>query len=71
MTLKKLQHPIINWFRENKKEINYSMNQLYDSIGISKQAVRQYARRQTTFDNRLMQLMEEAETFEESTLVVG
>ena len=37
------------------------MNQLYESIGISKQAVHQYARRQTAFDNRMMQLMEEAE----------
>ncbi|MDT0688160.1 IS3 family transposase [Salegentibacter sp. F188] len=37
------------------------MNQLYESIGISKQAVHQYARRQAAFDNRLMQLMEEAD----------
>jgi len=37
------------------------MNQLYESIGTSKQAVHQYAQRQTVFDNRLMQLMEEAD----------
>lgn len=37
------------------------MNQLYDGIGISKQAVHQYARRQTVFDHRLMGLMAEAD----------
>lgn len=37
------------------------MNQLYKSIGISKQAVHQYGKRQSVFDNQLMQLMEEAD----------
>ncbi|AVR43853.1 integrase [Christiangramia fulva] len=37
------------------------MNQLYESVGISKQAVHQYARRQTLFDHRLMELMSEAD----------
>ncbi|WZL90310.1 IS3 family transposase [Salinimicrobium sp. 3283s] len=37
------------------------MNQLYESVGISKQAVHQYARRQTLFDRRLMELMSEAD----------
>ena len=37
------------------------MNQLYEGIGISKQAVHQYARRQTLFDHRLMELMSEAD----------
>ncbi|NJW54234.1 IS3 family transposase [Salinimicrobium oceani] len=37
------------------------MNQLYEGIGISKQAVHQYARRQTVFDHRLMELMSEAD----------
>ncbi|MDT0691944.1 IS3 family transposase [Salegentibacter sp. F188] len=37
------------------------MNKLYTSIGVSKQAVHQYARRQRIFDNQLMQLMEEAD----------
>ena len=36
------------------------MNQLYESVGISKQAVHQYERRQTVFDRRLMALMSEA-----------
>ncbi|WP_175494820.1 hypothetical protein [Salegentibacter flavus] len=39
INFKKLQHSIINWFRENKEKINYSMNQLYKSAGISKQAL--------------------------------
>lgn len=37
------------------------MNQLYLNVGISKQAVHQYGKRQSVFDNRLMQLMEEAD----------
>lgn len=37
------------------------MNELYESIGVSKQAVHQYAQRQTVFDNRLLQVMEEAD----------
>lgn len=37
------------------------MNKLYQSIGVSKQAVHQYVQRQTTFDQQLMQLMEEAD----------
>ncbi len=37
------------------------MNQLYEGVGISKQAVHQYARRQTVFDHRLMELMSEAD----------
>ena len=41
------------------------MNQFYEGIGISKQAVHQYARRQTVFDHRLMQLMEEADDLRE------
>jgi putative transposase len=37
------------------------MNQLYEEIGISKQAVHQYAGRQTVFDHRLMELISEAD----------
>ena len=37
------------------------MNQLYEGIGISKQAVHQYARRQAMFDRQLMELMSEAD----------
>ena len=37
------------------------MNQLYESVGISKQAVQQYARRQAAFDHQLTQLMGEAD----------
>ena len=37
------------------------MNQLYESIGITKQAVHQYSKRQAVFDDQLMQLMEEAD----------
>ena len=37
------------------------MNQLYEGIGISKQAVHQYARRQIVFDCRLTELMSEAD----------
>lgn len=37
------------------------MNQLYHSVGISKQAAHQYARRQVVFDTQLMYLMQEAD----------
>ncbi len=37
------------------------MNQLYEGVGISKQAVHQYARRQIVFDSRLTELMSEAD----------
>ena len=37
------------------------MNQLYEGIGISKQAVHQYAKRQIVFDCRLTELMSEAD----------
>lgn len=37
------------------------MNQLYEVIGISKQAVHQYRHRQEVFDRRLMKLMSEAD----------
>lgn len=37
------------------------MNQLYKSIGISKQAVHQYQKRQQVFDHKVMDLLAEAE----------
>jgi transposase InsO family protein len=37
------------------------MNQLYQSIGISKQAVWQYAKRQSIFDTKIVQLVTEAD----------
>ena len=41
--------------------MNYSLNQLYGSIGISKQAVLQYEKRQLVFDANLLQLIAEAD----------
>ncbi|MBA6153416.1 hypothetical protein [Gelidibacter maritimus] len=41
------------------------MNQLYHTIGISKQAVSQYARRQAVFDGRVSQLILEADDLRE------
>lgn len=41
------------------------MNQLYKTIGISKQAVSQYAQRQVIFDNRVCQLILEADDLRE------
>lgn len=38
------------------------MNQLYNTLGISKQAVYQYAKRQLVFDNKVSTLLIEAET---------
>ena len=38
------------------------MNQLYSTIGISKQAVCQYAKRQLVFDEKVSTLLIEAET---------
>ena len=37
------------------------MNQLYKTVGISKQAVHQYAKRQEIFDGRIAQLVLEAD----------
>ncbi len=41
--------------------MSFSMNQLYKTIGISKQAVSQYAQRQAIFDSRVPQLILEAD----------
>lgn len=41
------------------------MNQLYKSVGISKQAVYQYARRQSTFDKKVSDLIVEADQLRE------
>jgi transposase InsO family protein len=41
------------------------MNQLYEAIGITKQAVHQYSRRQEDFDAKTMILMKEAEQLRE------
>lgn len=38
-----------------------SMNQLYEAIGISKQGVHRYAKRQQDFDTKVMMLMKEGE----------
>jgi len=42
-------------------KLSYSLNELYRTIGISKQAVSQYQRRQVVFDERVRQLITEAE----------
>ncbi|MCB9227572.1 MAG: IS3 family transposase [Chitinophagales bacterium] len=41
--------------------MSYSLNELYKVVGISKQAVYQYAKRQEVFDTKTMQLVREAE----------
>jgi len=41
--------------------MSYSLNQLYRVIGISKQAVSQFQKRQTIFDNKVLQLITEAD----------
>lgn len=41
--------------------MSYSLNQLYQVIGISKQAVQQYARRQEVFDQKFSNLLVEAD----------
>jgi putative transposase len=41
--------------------MSYSLNKLYSVVGLSKQAVHQYARRQESFDKKLMNLMFEAD----------
>lgn len=58
---KKLLHPTISWFRANRKKVTYSMNDLYKTIGISKQAVHRYAQRASIFEQRLEVLIKEAE----------
>ncbi len=41
--------------------MNYSLNKLYQVAGVSKQAVDQYAKRQTAFDEKVLVLLSEAE----------
>lgn len=41
--------------------MDYSLNKLYNAIGISKQAVAQYRKRQRAFDANLLQLLTEAD----------
>lgn len=41
--------------------MSYSLNQLYNTIGISKQAVHQYEKRQAVFDQKVFDLVAEAE----------
>lgn len=41
--------------------MSYSLNQLYSTVGISKQAVAQYAARQVTFDHKVAKLLAEAD----------
>lgn len=41
--------------------MNYPMNQLYKVVGISKQAVSQHSKRQDVFNNKVLDLMAEAE----------
>lgn len=41
--------------------MNYSLNQLYNAIGISKQAVHQYEKRQAVFDQKVVSLLAETE----------
>ena len=41
--------------------MSYSLNQLYQVVGISKQAVQQYARRQEFFDQKFSNLLVEAD----------
>ncbi|MFT6867572.1 MAG: transposase-like protein [Cyclobacteriaceae bacterium] len=58
---KKILHPTINWFRENKEKVKYSISSLYDTFGISKQAIHQYAKRQKVFDSKVAQLVIEVD----------
>ena len=41
--------------------MRYSLNQLYQSIGISKQAIHRYEQRQELFDQQVKQLLVEAD----------
>lgn len=41
--------------------MNYSLNKLYQVAGVSKQAVSQYANRQTIYDEKVLLLLSEAE----------
>lgn len=46
--------------------MSYSLNQLYTTIGISKQAAHQYAKRQAVFDEQVMRLSLEADELRKS-----
>lgn len=45
--------------------MSYSLNKLYNTIGISRQAVHQYEKRQTVFDQKALDLLAEAEDLRE------
>ena len=58
---KKLRHPAIQYFRKHQGQMSCSLNQLYQTIGISKQAVAQYAHRQYRFEQQVRQLILEVD----------
>ena len=43
--------------------MSYSLNNLYEVVGISKQAVHQYERRQNSHDKKITKLLKEAEDY--------
>lgn len=55
-----MQHLALAWFRD-QQERGFTMNTLYKELGISKQAVHQYARRQGVFDQQVSALILEAD----------
>ncbi|MCB9333137.1 MAG: hypothetical protein H6574_18875 [Lewinellaceae bacterium] len=59
--IKKLLQPTLWWFRQNHGQMNYSLNSLYQVVGVSKQAVHQYGKRRVLFQERLEQLQLEVD----------
>ncbi|MDM1046629.1 IS3 family transposase, partial [Myroides sp. 1354] len=51
----------MDWFRKEREQITYSLNSLYRTLGISKQAVNQYSKRQELFNSKVSKLASEAD----------
>jgi hypothetical protein len=64
-TSKKLQHPTLWWFQDNREFMSYSLNELYRTIGVSKLAVQQARKRQDAFDLELAELVMLADQLKE------
>src|SRR5690606_9760032 len=62
---KKLQHATISRFQKSRKKMKYSLNKLYSTVGLTKQAIHQYAKRQGCLDKNLMDLIIEADVLRE------
>jgi len=58
---KKLFWSVMRWFRDNRSQLSYSLNNLYQAMNISKQAVHQHFERQALEQARIFALLDAVE----------